>query len=332
MNNNYWEIPENKLALEITNLNKYYDEDNKNFALNNVSLNIPAGSIFGLLGPNGAGKSTLINIISGAVIKTSGKVIVWGYDIDKHRKQSKLAIGVVPQELNIDAFFTPQETLNLHSGMFNVPKNSWRTDELLELMDLSDKAKSYSRTLSGGMRRRLLVAKAMVHSPPIVILDEPTAGVDVELRQKLWKYFKKLNEQGVTIILTTHYLEEAENLCDHIAIVSKGEIIANETTNSLLTKSNKKIIKITLSKNEISTKDKNFLKNIGQTIIHGNKVKLHFNPNKISTKKFIEILHKSNLDIIDLSTKDVSLEDIFIDITRENNSKIYINNAQYYPK
>ena len=241
MNKNYWEVPDNKLALEIKNLNKFYDGETKNIALNNVSLNIPVGSIFGLLGPNGAGKSTLINIISGAVIKSSGKVIVWGYDIDKHRKQSKLAIGVVPQELNVDAFFTPQETLNLHSGMFNVPKKSWRTDELLKLMDLSNKAKSYSRTLSGGMRRRLLVAKAMVHSPPIVILDEPTAGVDVELRQKLWKYFKKLNELGITIILTTHYLEEAENLCDHIAIVSKGEIIANETTNSLLKKSNKKI-------------------------------------------------------------------------------------------
>ena len=322
MNKNYWEIPDNKLALEIKNLNKFYDGDTKNNALNNVSLNIPAGSIFGILGPNGAGKSTLINIISGAVIKSSGQVIVWGYDIDKYRKQSKLAIGVVPQELNIDAFFTPQETLNLHSGMFNVPKKSWRTDELLKLMDLSNKAKSYSRTLSGGMRRRLLVAKAMVHSPPIVILDEPTAGVDVELRQKLWKYFKKLNEQGVTIILTTHYLEEAENLCDHIAIVNKGEIVANETTNSLLAKSNKKIIKITLSKNEISTKDKNFLKNIGHLIIHENKVQLHFNPNKICTKKIIETLYKSKLSIIDLSTKDVSLEDIFIDITRENNSKI----------
>ena len=322
MNKNYWEIPDNKLALEIKNLNKFYDGDTKNNALNNVSLNIPAGSIFGLLGPNGAGKSTLINIISGAVIKSSGQVIVWGYDIDKYRKQSKLAIGVVPQELNIDAFFTPQETLNLHSGMFNVPKKSWRTDELLKLMDLSNKAKSYSRTLSGGMRRRLLVAKAMVHSPPIVILDEPTAGVDVELRQKLWKYFKKLNEQGVTIILTTHYLEEAENLCDHIAIVSKGEIVANETTNSLLAKSNKKIIKITLGKNEISTKDKNFLKNIGQIIIHESKVELHFNPNKISTKKVIETLYKSKLNIIDLSMKDVSLEDIFIDITRESNSKI----------
>ena len=322
MNNNYWEIPENKLALEITNLNKYYDEDNKNFALNNVSLSIPAGSIFGLLGPNGAGKSTLINIISGAVIKTSGKVIVWGYDIDKHRKQSKLAIGVVPQELNIDAFFTPQETLNLHSGMFNVPKNSWRTDELLELMDLSDKAKSYSRTLSGGMRRRLLVAKAMVHSPPIVILDEPTAGVDVELRQKLWKYFKKLNKQGVTIILTTHYLEEAENLCDHIAIVNKGKIIANETKKSLLTKSNKKIINIKLSKNEFSEKDKNFLKNIGELIIYENQVEFHFNPNKVSTKKVIETLYNSDLDIIDFSTKDISLEDIFINMTNEYNRKI----------
>ena len=322
MNNNYWEIPENKLALEITNLNKYYDEKNKNFVLNNVSLNIPAGSIFGLLGPNGAGKSTLINIISGAVIKTSGKVIVWGYDIDKHRKQSKLAIGVVPQELNIDAFFTPQETLNLHSGMFNVPKNSWRTDELLELMDLSDKAKSYSRTLSGGMRRRLLVAKAMVHSPPIVILDEPTAGVDVELRQKLWKYFKKLNKQGVTIILTTHYLEEAENLCDHIAIVNKGKIIANETKKSLLTKSNKKIINIKLSKNEFSEKDKYFLKNIGELIIYENQVEFHFNPNKVSTKKVIETLYNSDLDIIDFSTKDISLEDIFINMTNEYNRKI----------
>ena len=322
MNNNYWEIPENKLALEISNLNKYYDEDNKNFALNNVSLNIPAGSIFGLLGPNGAGKSTLINIISGAVIKTSGKVIVWGYDIDKHRKQSKLAIGVVPQELNIDAFFTPQETLNLHSGMFNVPKNSWRTDELLELMDLSDKAKSYSRTLSGGMRRRLLVAKAMVHSPPIVILDEPTAGVDVELRQKLWKYFKKLNKQGVTIILTTHYLEEAENLCDHIAIVNQGKIIANETKKSLLTKSNKKIINIKLGKNEFSEKDKNFLKNIGELIIYENQVEFHFNPNKVSTKKVIETLYNSDLDIIDFSTKDISLEDIFINMTNEYNRKI----------
>ena len=238
----YWKVPHNQLALQIEKLSKIYNDKVNNIALDDVSLNVPVGSIFGLLGPNGAGKSTLINIISGSVIKTSGKVCIWGLDIDKHRKQSKLAVGVVPQELNIDAFFTPKETLNLHSGMFNVPKNNWRTDELLDLMDLTDKAETYSRKLSGGMRRRLLVAKAMVHSPPIVILDEPTAGVDVELRQKLWSYFKKLNELGVTIILTTHYLEEAEFLCDHIAIINKGKIIANETKKSLLSKSNQKII------------------------------------------------------------------------------------------
>ena len=318
MKNINWEIPDNKLALEIRNLNKCYDGDCKNNALHNISLNIPAGVIFGLLGPNGAGKSTLINIISGTVIKSSGNVKVWGYDIDKHRKQSKLAIGVVPQELNIDAFFTPQETLNLHSGMFNVPKKYWKTDQLLDLMDLSNKAKSYSRTLSGGMRRRLLVAKAMVHSPPIIILDEPTAGVDVELRQKLWTYFKKLNKQGVTIILTTHYLEEAENLCDHIAIVNKGEIIANETKKSLLTKSNKKIINITLNKNKISAKDKSYLENIGKIKTNENEFELHFNPNKISIKKVIEAIHNSDLDIVDMSIKDVSLEDIFINMTTKN--------------
>ena len=257
MTEKYWEVPHNQLALQIEKLSKIYNDKVNNIALDDISLNIPVGSIFGLLGPNGAGKSTLINIISGAVLKTSGKVCIWGLDIDKYRKQSKLAVGVVPQELNIDAFFTPKETLNLHSGMFNVPKNNWRTDELLKLMDLTDKAEIYSRKLSGGMRRRLLVAKAMVHSPPIIILDEPTAGVDVELRQKLWTYFKKLNELGVTIILTTHYLEEAEFLCDHIAIINKGKIIANETKKSLLSKSSQKVIFITLTNDKITEKAKN---------------------------------------------------------------------------
>ena len=199
-----------------------------------------------------SGKSTLINIISGIVFKSSGDVSVWGMDIEKERKQSKLAVGIVPQELNIDAFFTPDELLDLHSGMFNVPKAFRKTKELLKLMDLSDKAKSYSRKLSGGMRRRLLVAKAMVHSPPILILDEPTAGVDVELRQKLWNHFKDLNKLGVTIILTTHYLEEAEYLCDDIAIINKGKIIANENKKSLLTKFNEKLIYIKLKKKKIS--------------------------------------------------------------------------------
>ena len=314
----YWEVPHNQLALQIKKLSKIYNDTVNNIALNDISLNVPVGSIFGLLGPNGAGKSTLINIISGSVIKTSGKVCIWGLDIDKHRKQSKLAVGVVPQELNIDAFFTPKETLNLHSGMFNVPKNNWRTDELLKLMDLTDKAETYSRKLSGGMRRRLLVAKAMVHSPPIVILDEPTAGVDVELRQKLWSYFKKLNELGVTIILTTHYLEEAEFLCDHIAIINKGKIIANETKKSLLSKSNQKVIFITLINDKITEKDKNFLKDIGDVKFLKDKVEIYFDPRHTSMNKIIETIYKTDLKILDLSTKNVSLEEIFVNLIKDN--------------
>ena len=311
----HWNFPENKLAVEIKNLNKIYNDENQNFAVENVSLEIPTGSIFGLLGPNGAGKSTLINIISGVVIKTSGFVSIWGYDIDKERKQSKLAIGVVPQELNIDAFFTPKEMLNLHSGMFNVPKSSWISHDLLELMDLTDKASTYSRKLSGGMRRRLLVAKAMVHSPPIIILDEPTAGVDVELRQKLWENFIKLNKQGVTIILTTHYLEEAEYLCDHIAIINKGKIIANEKKETLLTKFNQKIIKIKINEAKISKKDMLSLQKIGIVKVLESEVEINYKFNDISMKSIIEILYKTDLDIIDLSTKEVSLEDVFINLT-----------------
>ena len=311
----HWNFPENRLAVEIKNLNKIYNDENQNFAVENVSLEIPTGSIFGLLGPNGAGKSTLINIISGVVIKTSGFVSIWGYDIDKERKQSKLAIGVVPQELNIDAFFTPKEMLNLHSGMFNVPKSSWISHDLLELMDLTDKASTYSRRLSGGMRRRLLVAKAMVHSPPIIILDEPTAGVDVELRQKLWENFIKLNKQGVTIILTTHYLEEAEYLCDHIAIINKGKIIANEKKETLLTKFNQKIIKIKINEAKISKKDILSLQKIGIVKVLESEVEINYKFNDISMKSIIEILYKTDLDIIDLSTKEVSLEDVFINLT-----------------
>ncbi len=318
MTEKYWEVPNNQLALQIEKLSKIYNDKVNNIALNDISLNVPVGSIFGLLGPNGAGKSTLINIISGAVIKTSGKVCIWGLDIDKYRKQSKLAVGVVPQELNIDAFFTPKETLNLHSGMFNVPKNNWRTNELLKLMDLTDKAEIYSRKLSGGMRRRLLVAKAMVHSPPIIILDEPTAGVDVELRQKLWTYFKKLNELGVTIILTTHYLEEAEFLCDHIAIINKGKIIANETKKSLLSKSNQKVIFITFTNDKITEKDKKCLKNIGNVKIFKNKIEIYFNPKHTSMNKIIETIYKTDLKILDLSTKNVRLEEVFVNLIKDN--------------
>ena len=314
MSDRNWEIPKNELALEIKNLSKVYDGDNKNIALDNISLNIKVGSIFGLLGPNGAGKSTLINIVSGTVFKSSGKVSVWGIDIDRDRKQSKLAVGIVPQELNIDAFFTPYELLNLHSGMFNVPKLARKTEELLKLMDLSDKANAYSRKLSGGMRRRLLVAKAMVHTPPILILDEPTAGVDVELRQKLWKHFKELNKLGVTIILTTHYLEEAENLCDHIAIINHGKIVADEAKGTFLKKLNEKIIYIKVKK-DIDKKTEQDLKKIGTLKINSNELQINFKPNQTSMKNIIKILYESNLDIIDLSTKDASLEDVFINIT-----------------
>ena len=317
MKTQYWEIPQNKLALEIKNLNKIYQDDSDFLALDNISLNVKTGTIFGLLGPNGAGKSTLINIISGVVYKSSGFVSVWGMDIDKERKQSKLAVGVVPQELNIDAFFTPEELLDLHSGMFNVPKSSRKTQELLQLMDLGDKAKAYSRNLSGGMRRRLLVAKAMVHSPPILILDEPTAGVDVELRQKLWKHFKELNKLGVTIILTTHYLEEAEYLCDDIAIINKGKIIANENKKSLLTKFNEKIIYIKLKNKRVSNKDRISLEKIGSVTILSDTIKIIFKLNQTSVKNIIKTLYNSNLDIIDLSTKDISLEDVFINMTSD---------------
>ena len=291
MSSNYWEPPKNNLALEINNLSKIYNNEDNDIALDNICLTVKVGSIFGLLGPNGAGKSTLINIISGTVFKTSGNVLIWGIDIDKKRKQSKLAVGVVPQELNIDAFFTPNELLNLHSGMFNVPKIARKTDELLRLMDLSDKAQSYSRKLSGGMRRRLLVAKAMVHTPPILILDEPTAGVDVELRQKLWSHFKELNKLGVTIILTTHYLEEAENLCDHIAIINHGKIVANESKKSLLRKLNEKIIYIKF-KNNIDKKSEQALKKIGTIKFDSNELQINFKPDKISMKKIIKIIFK----------------------------------------
>ena len=202
--------------------------------------------------------------------------------------------------------------------MFNVPKNNWRTDELLKLMDLTDKAEIYSRKLSGGMRRRLLVAKAMVHSPPIIILDEPTAGVDVELRQKLWSYFKKLNELGVTIILTTHYLEEAEFLCDHIAIINKGKIIANETKKSLLSKSSQKVIFIILTNDKITEKDKNCLKNIGNVKILKNKVEIYFDPKHTSMNQVIETIYKTDLKILDLSTKNVRLEEVFVNLIKDN--------------
>ena len=217
-------------AIRIESLSKTY-ADGK-LALDDVSFDVPRGQIFGLLGPNGAGKSTLINILAGLVVKTRGSITIWGFDIDQHPRNSKRSIGVVPQEIIFDPFFTPRETLEIQAGLYGIPKSERQSDELLQAMHLTDKANAYSRTLSGGMKRRLLVAKAMVHSPPILVLDEPTAGVDVELRRQLWDYVRGLHSRGVTIVLTTHYLEEAEQLCDRIAIINHGKVIANEPNSS----------------------------------------------------------------------------------------------------
>src|SRR5436309_7894935 len=233
-------------AIRIDALSKTYAGGKQ--ALNDVSFNVPRGQIFGLLGPNGAGKSTLINILAGLVVKTGGKVNIWGFDVDEHPRNAKRSIGVVPQEIIFDPFFTPRETLEIQAGLYGVPPSERKSDELLAAMHLTDKAKAYSRTLSGGMKRRLLVAKAMVHSPPILVLDEPTDGVDGELRGQLWDYVRQLNAKGVTIVLTTHYLEEAEELCDRIAIIHHGRVIANEPTRELVSKAQEKAVVVTFDK------------------------------------------------------------------------------------
>ncbi len=236
-------------AIDVRGLSKTYKATGRqeaNLALDNITLAIPRGSIFGLLGPNGAGKSTFINILAGLVMKTSGKVNIWDMDIDENARNSKAAIGIVPQELNIDPFFNPKELLEIHAGMYGVPKSERRSDEILKMIGLWDKRFSYARTLSGGMRRRLLIGKAMVHNPPILVLDEPTAGVDIELRQNLWENVIELNKRGTTIVLTTHYLEEAEEVCDRIAIINHGKLVAHDDTKTLLRGLDAKSLKITV--------------------------------------------------------------------------------------
>ncbi len=309
-------MPEN--AIEIENLEKTYAGTKKSApkkALDNISLNIPRGSIFGLLGPNGAGKSTIINIMAGLVTKTSGKVKVWESDIDTDMRQAKASIGIVPQEINYDPFFTPANLLDIQGGMYGVPSSERRTKELLELMGLTDKANAYTRSLSGGMRRRLMVAKAMVHQPPILVLDEPTAGVDVELRQSLWKNVKELNKNGVTILLTTHYLEEAEEMCDKIAIINHGKIVANEEKKTLLSRIDSKGIRFVLDKpiTEIPKRLKDF--NIEKT--DKNVMKITYSPSEHYVGEFIDIIQKSGYGIVDISTDDADLEDVFMQITQD---------------
>ncbi len=315
--NNIWIPPKNNLAIEIHNLTKVYSKADQDYpALNSVSLDIKCGSFFGLLGPNGAGKSTLINIIAGTTLKSKGAVKIWDLDIDNYRKQSKLAVGVVPQELNIDAFFTPNDQLELQAGLFNVPKKERITSKILKIMDLTSKRYEYSRNLSGGMRRRLLVAKAMVHNPPILILDEPTAGVDVELRKKLWKNFKELNSLGVTIILTTHYLEEAENLCNEIAIIHKGKIVTHGSKNKLLSQIDQKIVTIKLQ-DKINNKIKKDIQSLGKVTFKNQICNINYIPSKISINDVIDLFKRKKIKILDLKTRDIKLEDVFLMLTKD---------------
>jgi ABC-2 type transport system ATP-binding protein len=284
-------------------------------ALDEVSFDVPQGTIFGLLGPNGAGKSTLINILAGLVVKSSGAATVWGFDIDAHPRNAKLSIGIVPQEILFDPFFTPREALELQAGLYGVPKDQRITGVLLAAMHLTDKADAYARTLSGGMKRRLLVAKAMVHSPPILVLDEPTAGVDIELRQQLWAYVRDLNAQGVTVVLTTHYLEEAEELCDRIAIINHGRLIANEPTRELVARAQDKAVVVTVDKDlTVAPIAPCFerIEMIGERMRESGDRK-----DRVSAGQVLAALQAEGLGIVDVSTRDPDLEDVFLSLTRE---------------
>ena len=272
------------------------------------------GEIFGLLGPNGAGKSTFINILAGTTIKTSGEVNVWGFNLDKNPRQVRASIGIVPQEVNVDPFFTPKNLLELQAGMYGIRKKDRITDTILKLVSLEKQAESYTRALSGGMKRRLLVAKALVHKPPIIILDEPTAGVDVELRNNLWDNVKQLNKNGVTIILTTHYLHEAEEMCDRIGILNKGNLVALDTTKNLLKKIQTKIVKFLIDK-KVSI-DNSSLKSINVLSSEKNELTVSYEKNTLNISEIINFINDQNIKIFDISTDDGDLEDVFIRLTK----------------
>ena len=303
-------------AIAIRDLVKVYAGGKR--ALDGVTLDIPQGQIFGLLGPNGAGKSTLINILAGLVNKTSGTAVVWGFDIDEHPRNAKVSIGVVPQEIVFDPFFTPSEALEIQAGYYGVPKSERRTAELLRAVHLEPQANAYARTLSGGMKRRLLVAKAMVHSPPILVLDEPTAGVDVELRQQLWNYVRSLNAQGVTIVLTTHYLEEAEELCDRIAIINHGRLIANDTTRTLVGMAQEKAVEVTVDRDISAPPDDPCFDKI--ELIGERTLAITYRKDRVNAGDVLAALQKEGLGIVDVSTKEADLEDVFLNLTRASNA------------
>ncbi|HWH23200.1 MAG TPA: ABC transporter ATP-binding protein [Allosphingosinicella sp.] len=302
-------------AISIRDLHKTYKGGKR--ALDGITLDVPRGQIFGLLGPNGAGKSTLINILSGMVNKSGGTAEIWGFDIDKHPRNAKASIGVVPQEILFDPFFTPAETLDQQAGLYGVPKSRRRTMELLRAVHLEDKANAYSRTLSGGMKRRLLVAKAMVHSPPILVLDEPTAGVDIELRQQLWTYVRSLNEEGVTIVLTTHYLEEAEELCDRIAIINHGKLIANETTRTLVGMAQEKAVEVTVDRDLTAVPQASCFDKI--ELMGERTLAITYRKDKVNAGEVLAALQRDGLGIVDVSTREADLEDVFLNLTRAAN-------------
>jgi ABC-2 type transport system ATP-binding protein len=283
-----------------------------------VTFDVPRGSIFGLLGPNGAGKSTLINILAGLVNKTSGAATIWGFDIDEHPRNAKASIGIVNQEILFDPFFTPVETLEIQAGLYGVPKKERRSMELLRAVHLEDKANAYARTLSGGMKRRLMVAKAMVHTPPVLVLDEPTAGVDIELRQQLWTYVRSLNDAGVTVVLTTHYLEEAEELCDRIAIINHGRVIANSPTAELLGKAQEKIVAVTVDRDVAALPDHDCF---GKVALKGTRtLEITYAKDRVNAGEVLGAIQRDGYGIVDVSTKEADLEDVFLNLTRAANA------------
>ncbi|TMM48421.1 ABC transporter ATP-binding protein [Qipengyuania marisflavi] len=304
-------------AIRIENLVKRYAAPGAGevgkLALKGVTFDVPQGGIFGLLGPNGAGKSTLINILAGLVRKTSGSAEIWGFDIDDNPRNAKRSIGIVPQEIVFDPFFTPFEVLENQGGFYGIAKTLRRSEELLRAVHLADKRNAYARTLSGGMKRRLLIAKAMVHSPPILVLDEPTAGVDVELRRLLWELVTQLNQDGVTVVLTTHYLEEAEQLCDRIAIINHGELIADKPTRELVGMAREKIVAVTVDKDLAGPfMEPSFIK---AEVVEPRRLEVTYDRDAISAGQVLALVQGHGYAIEDVSTREADLEDVFVQLT-----------------
>ncbi len=304
-----------QFAIETRALTKIYrtKSGREVSALDEVDLQVPRGSVFGLLGPNGAGKSTLINILAGLTVKTSGQGLVWNHDIETDPRRARAAIGVVPQELNLDAFFSPREAMEVQAGLYGVPGRERRTMEILGHVGLAEKADAYARSLSGGMRRRLLVAKALVHSPPVVVLDEPTAGVDVELRRQLWQYMGTLNKAGMTILLTTHYLEEAEQLCDRIAIINHGRVIACDQTQDLIGRLDRRKLAIVVA-DDLDRLPPSLAK-FGPAIMPPRRLEFDFAPSTTAIGEILTAVRDAGLTVIDLSTEEGDLEDVFLALT-----------------